>query len=84
MLTRSNAGALLMTVLLAASPASLAQAQNSSPAPPTEAEVRARAQQLIANQHKNDDVFDLYEPSLHGRRLTQSVSNCGSLPVWIN
>lgn len=43
-------------------PSGLSQTlQGNSPPPPSQAEVQARTQRLLANQHRNDDAIDQYE-----------------------
>lgn len=60
--------ALAATLTVAPGPPSLAQSESAtsdSPRAPTEAELQARGQTLIANQHKDDVAFDQYERIEH-------------------
>jgi hypothetical protein len=67
MLTRASVGTLFTVLTLTLAPAALAQSASPSSklAPLTDAEVHARGEQLIANQHKNDDMVDFYDRVEH-------------------
>jgi len=70
--------ATLASVLtLAAVPASKGQTQpgaSNSVLPPTEAEMQARGERLVSNQHKDDAALDQYERIEHQRDTTSGPS----------